>query len=96
MDVVKYLAPSLVAGALTYPIIRVIRGMWLTLGVGFALYSALLVMLIVMVVSKEDLMHLASISRSIKYIGFIISYTLNVVVEIKAIISRKCCRGQEF
>ena len=96
MNVIKYLIPSLIAGALTYSITCMVKGMWLTLGIGFALYSALLVMLMVVVVGKEDLIHLANTSRSIKYIGPIIAYTLSVVVEIKAITSRKCCRGQEF
>jgi len=89
MGVIKYLAPSLIAGALTYPIIRAVRGMWLTLGIGFTSYSALLVMLIVVVVSKEDLMHLVSISRSMKYIGSIISYTLDMVVKIKVLLCRQ-------
>jgi O-antigen/teichoic acid export membrane protein len=89
INVIKYLIPSLIAGSLTYSITCMVKGLWLTLGIGFALYSALLVMLMVVVVSKEDLMHLANTSRSIEYIGPIISYTLNAVVKIKMLLCRR-------
>jgi O-antigen/teichoic acid export membrane protein len=90
MDAVKYLVPSLIAGALTYPITCVIKGLWLTLGIGFTSYLTLLVMLMVVVVGKEDLIHLASTGRSIKYIGPIITYTLSVVVKIKVLLCKRC------
>ena len=89
MNVIKYLIPSLIAGSLTYSITCMVKGLWLTLGIGSVLYLVLLVMLMVVVVSKEDLMHLANTSRSIEYIGPIISYTLNAVVKIKMLLCRR-------
>ena len=89
MSVIKYLVPSLIAGSLTYSITCMVKGLWLTLGIGSVLYLVLLVMLMVVVVSKEDLMHLANTSRSIEYIGPIISYTLNAVIKIKMLLCRR-------
>jgi peptidoglycan biosynthesis protein MviN/MurJ (putative lipid II flippase) len=89
MNVIKYLVPSLIAGSLTYSITCMVKGLWLTLGIGSVLYLVLLVMLMVVVVSKEDLIHLASISRSMKYVGFIINYALDMAVKIKVLLCRQ-------
>ena len=89
MNVIKYLIPSLIASSLTYFITRIVKGLWLTLGIGSVLYLVLLVMIMVVVVSKEDLIHLASISRSMKYVGFIINYALDMVVKIKVLLCRQ-------
>jgi O-antigen/teichoic acid export membrane protein len=86
LHVVKYWMPSLIAGALTYLIIYMIENMWLALGIGLAMYLALLTVLIAMMTSAEDLIDLADISRGIRYVGPLINRTLNIVTRIKAML----------
>jgi len=85
-QVVKYWAPSLIAGALTYIVMRMISNMWLALGVGSVIYLALLIILTALLTNMEDLKNLADISRGINYIGPLIGRALNYLIKIKMIL----------
>jgi O-antigen/teichoic acid export membrane protein len=82
--VVKYWSPSLVASAPAYMAMRAIGDLWLSLGVGLAMYLASLVALLAVMTSAEDLLDLADISGGVKYVGPLISRALSVVVKVKA------------
>lgn len=86
LHVVKYWLPSLIAGLPTYLVICMIENIWLTLGIGLAMYLALLTALIAMMTSAEDLIDLADLSRDIRYVGPLINRALNIVTRIKAIL----------
>jgi O-antigen/teichoic acid export membrane protein len=82
-QVVKYWAPSLIAGTLTYIVMRMMSNMWLALGVGSVIYLALLIILTALLTNMEDLKNLADISRGINYIGPLVGRALNYLVRIK-------------
>ena len=69
IQVVKYWAPSLIAGTLTYLAMHIMSNMWLALGVGPVIYLASLIALTALLTNMEDLKNIADISRSINYIG---------------------------
>jgi len=83
MQVVKYWAPSLIAGALTYPAMRIMSNMWLALGVGSVIYLASLIITNSLMIDVEDLKNLADISRGINYIGSLINHVINYIIMIK-------------
>jgi hypothetical protein len=60
--------------------------MWLALIIGLPTYSILLIMLAIVVVSFEDLINLANVSKGIKYIGPPASRILGIVTRIKAML----------
>ena len=68
-QVVKYWAPSLITGTLTYIAMRIMSNMWLALGVGSVIYLASLIIITSLMTDVEDLKNLADISRSINYVG---------------------------
>jgi O-antigen/teichoic acid export membrane protein len=86
LHVVKYWMPSLIAGVPTYLVICMIENIWLALGIGLTMYLALLTTLIAMMMSAEDLIDLADISRGIRYVGPLINRALNIVTRIKAML----------
>jgi O-antigen/teichoic acid export membrane protein len=86
MQVVKYWAPSLIAGALTYIVMRMMSNMWLALGVGSVIYLASLIVLTALMTNMEDLKNIADISRGINYIGPLVSRALNYLVKIKMVL----------
>jgi ABC-type polysaccharide/polyol phosphate export permease len=59
---------------------------------GLAVYVALLIVLTGAVVSNEDLMHLMNISRSVKYVGSVMSNILSIVIRVKFIMNL-CSKG---
>jgi len=83
VQVVKYWAPSLIAGTLTYPAMRVMSNMWLALGVGSVIYLASLIITNSLMIDVEDLKNLADISRGINYIGSLINHVINYIIMIK-------------
>jgi len=84
-QVVKYWAPSLIAGALTYIVMRMMSNMWLALGVGSVIYLALLIVLTALMTDMEDLKNLADISRGINYIGPLINHVINYIIMVKTL-----------
>jgi O-antigen/teichoic acid export membrane protein len=84
--VIKYWIPSLGAGIITYTVTHIIENMWLALIIGLPTYSILLTMIAIVVVSFEDLINLANISKGIKYIGPPASRILGIVTRIKAML----------
>lgn len=88
MQVVKYWAPSLIAGALTYIVMRMMSNMWLALGVGSVIYLALLIILTALLTNMEDLKNLADISRGINYVGPLINHVINYIIMVKTLFLR--------
>ena len=85
-QVVKYWAPSLIAGVLTYPAMRIMSNMWLALGVGSLIYLASLIVLTALMTDMEDLKNLVDINRGINYIGSLVSRALNYLVKIRMVL----------
>jgi len=79
-QVVKYWAQSLIAGTLTYIVMRIMSNMWLALGVGSVIYLALLIILTALMTDMEDLKNLADISRGINYVGPLINHVINYII----------------
>jgi len=84
-QVVKYWAPSLIAGTLTYPAMHIMNNMWLTLGVGSVIYLASLIVLTALLTNMEDLKNIADISRGINYIGPLINHVINYIIMVKTL-----------
>jgi len=85
MQVVKYWAPSLIAGTLTYPTMHIMNNMWLALGVGSVIYLASLIIITSLMTDVEDLKNLADISRSINYVGPLINHVINYIIMVKTL-----------
>jgi hypothetical protein len=85
MRVVKYWAPSLIAGTLTYLAMRIMSNMWLALGVGSVIYLALLIVLTALLTNMEDLKNIADISRGINYVGPLINHVINYIIMVKTL-----------
>jgi len=84
-QVVKYWAPSLIAGTLTYPAMHIMNNMWLALGVGSVIYLALLIVLTALMTNIEDLKNIADISRGINYVGPLINHVINYIIMVKTL-----------
>jgi O-antigen/teichoic acid export membrane protein len=84
-QVVKYWAPSLIAGTLTYPAMHIMSNMWLALSVGSVIYLALLIILTALMTNMEDLKNIADISRSINYVGPLINHMINYIIMVKTL-----------
>jgi len=84
-QVVKYWAPSLITGTLTYPAMRIMSNMWLALGVGSVIYLASLIIITSLMTDVEDLKNLADISRSINYVGPLINHVINYIIMVKTL-----------
>ena len=84
-QVVKYWAPSLIAGTLTYLAMRIMSNMWLTLGVGSVIYLASLIVLTALLTNMEDLKNIADISRGINYVGPLINHVINYIIMVKTL-----------
>jgi O-antigen/teichoic acid export membrane protein len=82
-QVVKYWTPSLIAGTLTYPAMRIMSNMWLALGIGSVIYLASLIVLTALMTNTEDLKNLTDISRGINYVGPLVSRALNYLAKIR-------------
>jgi O-antigen/teichoic acid export membrane protein len=83
MNIVKYWTPSLLSGSLTYLMMSRIADIWAALSIGFVTYILLLMILVSIMTSDDDLINLIDINRNIKYIGSPINYILSIIFEIR-------------